>query len=317
MTMCVLQEGMPSGKPDRTNWHHAALVGLAVAVVLTAGCSTRRVSSPAPVEERLGTGRPAEAAAPSAAALPGAENAGRPGYYTVKPGDTLFRIALDSGQSWRDVQSWNNIANPNILEVGQVLRVEPPTNGGAGVAAVTPISPPGVVARPLGSADGSTPAASPLPPAAGSEVPGASGAGVAAAPVPPPVSPPAATGDELSFIWPAQGPIIATFDEARNSKGVSIGGRIGDPVLAAADGRVVYAGAGLRGYGNLVILKHNNTYLTAYAHNQALLVREDQAVRQGQRIAEMGSSDTDRVKLHFEVRRLGKPVDPLQHLPRR
>ena len=111
--------------------------------------------------------------------------------------------------------------------------------------------------------------------------------------------------------------MLATFDEARNSKGVSIGGRIGDPVLAAADGRVVYAGAGLRGYGNLVILKHNNTYLTAYAHNQALLVREDQAVRQGQRIAEMGSSDTDRVKLHFEVRRLGKPVDPLQHLPKR
>ncbi|TNF59289.1 MAG: peptidase, partial [Burkholderiales bacterium] len=124
-------------------------------------------------------------------------------------------------------------------------------------------------------------------------------------------------GEEIEFIWPAQGPLIATFDEARNSKGVSIGGRIGDPVLAAADGRVVYAGAGLRGYGNLVILKHNNTYLTAYAHNQALLVREDQAVRQGQRIAEMGSSDTDRVKLHFEVRRLGKPVDPLQHLPKR
>jgi lipoprotein NlpD len=110
--------------------------------------------------------------------------------------------------------------------------------------------------------------------------------------------------------------VVAQFDEATN-KGVGIGGKVGDPVLAAADGRVVYAGAGLRGYGNLIILKHNNTYLTAYAHNQALLVREDQAVRQGQKIAEMGSSDTDRVKLHFEVRRLGKPVDPLSHLPRR
>jgi lipoprotein NlpD len=122
--------------------------------------------------------------------------------------------------------------------------------------------------------------------------------------------------DELNFVWPAQGTVIAGFDEAKN-KGVSIAGRVGDPVIAAADGRVVYAGAGLRGYGNLVILKHNNTYLTAYAHNQALLVREDQAVRQGQKIAEMGSSDTDRVKLHFEVRRQGKPVDPLNHLPRR
>ena len=110
--------------------------------------------------------------------------------------------------------------------------------------------------------------------------------------------------------------MVSNFDETTN-KGVSIAGKIGDPVVAAADGRVVYAGAGLRGYGNLIILKHNNTYLTAYAHNQALLVREDQAVRQGQKIAEMGSSDTDRVKLHFEVRRLGKPVDPLGYLPKR
>jgi lipoprotein NlpD len=97
---------------------------------------------------------------------------------------------------------------------------------------------------------------------------------------------------------------------------VSISGRVGDPVVAAADGRVVYAGAGLRGYGNLIILKHNDTFLTAYAHNQALLVREDQAVKQGQKIAEMGSSDADRVKLHFEVRRDGKPVDPLLYLPK-
>jgi len=110
--------------------------------------------------------------------------------------------------------------------------------------------------------------------------------------------------------------VVEAFDEARN-RGIGIGGRAGDPVLAAADGRVVYAGAGLRGYGNLIILKHNNTFLTAYAHNQALLVREDQVVRQGQRIAEMGSSDADRVKLHFEVRRQGRPIDPSDLLPRR
>jgi lipoprotein NlpD len=109
--------------------------------------------------------------------------------------------------------------------------------------------------------------------------------------------------------------VLAGFDEARN-KGLDIGGKAGDPVLASADGRVVYAGAGLRGYGNLIILKHNNTYLTAYAHNQALLVKEDQTVRKGQKIAEMGNSDADRVKLHFEIRRQGKPVDPTKYLPR-
>jgi lipoprotein NlpD len=134
-------------------------------------------------------------------------------------------------------------------------------------------------------------------------------------PVPAAAPEPAAAGD-INFVWPAQGAVVATFDDAKN-KGISIAGRVGDPVVAAADGRVVYAGAGLRGYGNLIILKHNNTYLTAYAHNQALLVREDQAVKQGQKIAEMGSSDADRVKLHFEVRRQGKPVDPLNHLPKR
>lgn len=237
----------------------------------------------------------------------GSENAGKPGYYTVRPGDTLFRIALDNGQPWRDIQSWNSLSNPNVLEVGQVLRVAPPSSAPVttpvapvGAASSSPVTSTGVVARPLAPA-GSTPTTTvttptPLPPAAAANEP--------------------AGADDISFMWPAQGTVVATFDDAKN-KGVSIAGRVGDPVVAAADGRVVYAGAGLRGYGNLIILKHNNTYLTAYAHNQALLVREDQAVRQGQKIAEMGSSDTDRVKLHFEVRRQGKPVDPLNHLPKR
>lgn len=110
---------------------------------------------------------------------------------------------------------------------------------------------------------------------------------------------------------------MASFDEAKNRKGLDIGGAAGDPVIAAADGKVVYAGSGLRGYGNLIIIKHNNTFLTAYAHNQTLLVKEEQSVKQGQKIAEMGNSDTDQVKLHFEVRKLGKPVDPVKHLPSR
>jgi lipoprotein NlpD len=137
----------------------------------------------------------------------------------------------------------------------------------------------------------------------------------AAAPAPQPA---AGSEDDIPWAWPTVGAatVLAGFDEQKN-KGIDIGGRAGDPVYASADGRVVYAGAGLRGYGNLIILKHNNTYLTAYAHNQSLLVKEDQNVRKGQKIAEMGSTDSDRVKLHFEIRRLGKPVDPTRYLPPR
>jgi lipoprotein NlpD len=123
--------------------------------------------------------------------------------------------------------------------------------------------------------------------------------------------------DDVAWAWPTQNAtVLAGFDEVKN-KGLDIAGKAGDPVLASADGRVVYAGAGLRGYGNLIILKHNNTFLTAYAHNQTLLVKEDQTVRKGQKIAEMGATDTDRVKLHFEIRRQGKPVDPARYLPQR
>ncbi len=143
-------------------------------------------------------------------------------------------------------------------------------------------------------------------------------------PAPPPIEPtppvaaepekPSGTDKEdVDWMWPAKGKVLAPFTEA--SKGMDIAGRKGAPVLAAAGGRVVYAGAGLRGYGKLVIIKHNNTWLSAYAHNENILVKEQQDVRKGQKIAEMGSSDTDQVKLHFEVRRQGKPVDPVKVLP--
>jgi len=276
-----------------------ALLVLTAALVL-AGCTTQRLGQKAPVVDRStartpsasdGSGSSATPVplGPVAPALPGAENAGKPGYYTVRPGDTLIRIGLETGQNWRDIQNWNALANPNLIEVGQVLRVVPPLADPSQPAAA-PVASSSVAARPL-----------PVP-----------------APVAPPAPAPAAipAGDDVAFVWPVPGGVLETFDEVKN-KGVDIAGKMGDPVLAAADGRVVYAGAGLRGYGNLIILKHNNTYLTAYAHNQNLLVREDQAVKQGQKIAEMGSSDTDRVKLHFEVRRQGKPVDPLKHLPAR
>jgi lipoprotein NlpD len=243
---------------------------------------------------------------------PGFENAGKPGYYTVKPGETLFRIGLETGQSWKDIARWNNLAQPNQIEVGQVLRVVPPgvvaTTAGDGDSG-------GVVTRPVGSAV-----------IASTQVAPGTTTGAAAVRTTPSTSAAAATGaaetgaaagdSGLSWVWPVNGPVLAGFDEVKN-KGLDIGGKAGDPVLAAAEGRVVYVGAGLRGYGNLIILKHNNTYLTAYAHNQTLLVKEDQTVRKGQKIAEMGNSDADRVKLHFEVRRQGKPVDPTKYLPPR
>ena len=266
---------------------------VAVAAAVLSGCASS--GHKAPVEDRGPSSRASSGAVPgqvveAAPALPGAENAGKPGYYTVKPGDALIRIGLENGQSWKDIARWNNLENPNLIEVGQVLRVVPPSQ----VATVVVGGDSAATSRPVTTATPAPVATSPAASSGGGSV----------------------SDDGLGFMWPATGPLLAGFDEARN-KGYDIGGKAGDPVLAAADGRVVYAGAGLRGYGNLVILKHNNTFLTAYAHNQTLLVKEDQSVRKGQKIAEMGSTDADRVKLHFEIRRQGKPVDPARYLPSR
>ncbi len=296
------------------------VVGL---TVVLAACGSRVVNR-APIEERgpVAGVPPGAAVAPAALQPPGFENAGKAGYYTVKPGDTVTRIGLDTGQSWRDIARWNGLVNPNLIEVGQVLRVVPPAPGQMVIPPATVIA----AARPASGA--SAPGAPVVPASAGgataTPVQGSTVTATAVAPTAitstpvPPVQPAAASPseDEVAMIWPASGSVLAGFDEVKN-KGLDIGGALGDPVLAAADGRVVYVGSGLRGYGNLIILKHNNTYLTAYAHNQTLLVKEDQTVRKGQKIAEMGSSDADRTKLHFEVRRQGKPVDPVKYLPSR
>ena len=295
---------------------------VSMASLLLAGCGA--TYNRAPVEDRNPSLKPASVAAAPATVpasapppseankpLPGAENAGKPGYYMIKPGDTLIRIGLENGQNWKDLVKWNNLENPNIIEVGQVLRVVPPGQD-ASAASARGVTTARVETRPLDTKAAATPAsgsvASPATPA-----PAAAPAGGLAAP------PPTAArdgDDDVNWAWPASGAVTAPFDEGK-AKGLSISGKAGDPVLAAADGRVVYAGSGLRGYGNLIILKHNNTYLTAYAHNQTLLVKEDQAVRRGQKIAEMGSSDADTVKLHFEIRKQGKPVDPAKLLPPR
>ncbi|MEO5733043.1 MAG: peptidoglycan DD-metalloendopeptidase family protein [Rubrivivax sp.] len=305
---------MPSSRSPRSRLS-ARLFGLAAvaavaAVVTLTGCASSAYR--APVEDRGSAGRdatlpvPAPGAAasapgsltavePSGKALPGSENAGKPGYYSVKRGDTLYKIAQQNGQSWRDIARWSNLENPSAIEIGQVLRIVPPAQVAvaAAPAAVAPVATvPPVVTKPIVIAP--QPEVRQLEP-----------------------RPVAKEGDDdIDWMWPANGPVIGNFDDVK-TKGLSIAGSVGDPVLASADGRVVYAGAGLRGYGNLVIVKHNNTYLTAYAHNQTLLVKEDQVVLRGQKIAEMGSSDSDRVQLHFEIRRQGKPIDPAKLLPPR
>jgi lipoprotein NlpD len=218
-----------------------------------------------------------------------------PGYYRVKPGDTLSRIAIENGQNDRDLVTWNNLANPNQIEVNQLLRVVPPgastTTSTAGVS-TTAITGSGVQTTQLGCAEGSV------------QVPMQTDTGEV----------PAGTSSAIALAWPVHGPLLSGFDDT-NNKGIDIGGAAGDPVRAAAGGRVVYAGNGLRGYGNLLIVKDDATFLTAYAHNRALIVREGDTITKGQKIAEMGNTDSDHVMLHFELRREGKPVDPLKYLP--
>jgi lipoprotein NlpD len=207
----------------------------------------------------------------------------------VKRGDTLIRIALDQGQSYRDIVRWNNLTDPNLIEVDQLLLVRPP----AGKMTVKPLTSPATTPAPQKNADQRM-AEPPAEPKIEAVKPDA----------PPP-------GIRLS--WPAKGKVVEDFIDGKN-KGIDIAGKLGDPIQAASDGRVVYAGNSLRGYGNLVIVKHDNTYLTAYAHNRNLLVKEGDAVRKGQKIAEMGDTDANSVRLHFELRVNGKPVDPLPFL---
>jgi lipoprotein NlpD len=303
--------------------NHRLLASAAVVLSLV-GCATH--NQRAPVEDRSRPGNAAGASSAPAKPLPGAENAGKPGYYTVKPNDTLIRISLETGQNWRDLAAWNNLENPNLIEVGQVLRVIAPdatatASANGGVASTKPIAAPSIQSKPIDSKAAAAAAASGVKPGASAASGAASTASAPASQATSSTEPPAKDlgtkdADEPNWQWPANGPTLGGFEEGKR-KGLVIGGKAGDPVFAAADGRVVYAGSGLRGYGNLVIIKHNAEYLTAYAHNQTLLVKEDQAVRKGQKIAEMGSTDAERVQLHFEIRKQGKPVDPARQLPAR
>lgn len=281
---------------------------LLVAMVL-GGCASSGV---APVRDGSGA-PPAAVAVPAAAA----------GMHVVKQGETLLGIARQYGVTLPDLVSWNNLTDPNQIQVGQSLRVGP-SDMEQGVAAAIPIGE-GAVAMPVPVPGSTEPGAAPLKqgplggrqPYSDEAWAKASPGAVPAQTPPPPVAAPeppvkAATAGEWQ--WPASGRVLAGYNEASN-KGVDISGSVGDPVYAAAAGKVVYAGSGLRGYGKLVVIKHNQEYNSVYAHNDKLLVKEDDQVTQGQKIAELGSSETDRPKLHFEIRKQGKAIDPMNYLP--
>ena len=313
----------------RRSCRRRAGTGTAVVLLLLVhGCTS--TPRPAPVSERASSAAQHSAlpAAPTAVREPDS----RPEYYIVKRGDTLYTIALDHGLDYKELIEWNRIENPNLIRLGQQFRLRAP----AATAVTTPLRTPSwVEGKPVAptsppvsvagsEAVKSEPKAIKAP---YSEQVFAQMSGQQGKPVPPPIAKveprpeekSTATGDDddekVDWGWPAGGKLLSTFNETTNLKGVGIAGRTGQPVIASAPGKVLYSGDGIRGYGKLVIIKHNKVYLSVYAHNSQLLVKEGQVVVKGQRIADMGNTDSDQVKLHFEIRRFGKPVDPLKLLP--
>lgn len=278
----------------------------------------------------------------------------RPGTYTVRRGDTLYSIALDYGLDYRELAQWNELGDPNVIRVGQTLSLRAPAGwksapmpdqteavaqpltsapqveGKALAPLVVKNAPKGVKVaysdqalaqlrgEPFKTVPAPRPASAPSarqeparPAPTEKSAPGTAAAGAPAAAA----APAGAASSASAWIWPARGPLLHGFNQGSNPKGVAIGGQAGEPVIASAAGKVVYSGSGLRGYGKLIIIKHSDEYLSVYAHNRVLLVKEGERVTKGQKIAEMGSSGAERVALHFEIRRLGKPVDPLKYLP--
>jgi len=308
-----------------------------IIAALLAGCAT---GQQAPVIERAPNAKPATAKATKAVA----EKDWRPENYTVKKGDTLYSIGLEFGFDYKEIALWNSIQPPYIIHIGRQLKLkEPKTQAVAkdpGEPVATPLKTEPVVAAkaldepPLFSEPKATKepyseqamkAAAPAaakPPVKPVEKPAEvakpeTRKPEATKPETAPEKPATTAGDDeaVEWSWPVNGKVLTGFNDAASAKGIDIGGNQGQPVLASAAGKVVYSGSSLRGYGKLVIIKHNKTYLSAYAHNNQILVKEGQEVTKGQKIAEMGSTDTDRVKLHFEIRKLGKPVDPAKFLP--
>ena len=324
-----------------------AALAVALAATMLGGCAS---TEPAPVLDRTPQAKPPPRVAvakpePVVVAKPDAgagvivtplpSSDGATPSYAVKPGDTLFSIAKSNGASVRDLAAWNNIDDPSNISVGQQLRLTPP----GGVTA-TPVKPPSAVADKPAVIEAPPVAAAPnmktqplgqripyseqayaqmkSPGAAKPEMRADAKTEVKLEPVPDrkpaaKAEAPRADGD-LDWSWPAEGKVIGNFNESSN-KGIAIAGKRGQPVHASAAGRVIYSGAGIRGLGKLVVIRHNRNYQSVYAHNDTLLVKEGQNVSKGQPIAEMGNSDADQVKLHFEIRHQGRPVDPIKLLP--
>lgn len=336
-----------------------------VAIFLLTGCAA---GTPAPVQDRHVESRPAQQAAATISS-PGPPKIvdGRAEYHEVQTGETLFSIAFQHGIDYRDLAQWNSLNDPNVVQVGQRLRL---TAGEGGARTTLLGAGSGVVVTPLGGGDAQPPAAaqkSPIPagaappiamgglksepkavkqpaaekappsPNATGPLPNATGqngapsdpradkggtetkaqvkplASGAAANKPADAKPAPATEDIVDWIWPTSGRPKGLFTDT--TKGIDIPGARGQAVMAAAPGKVIHVGSNLRGYGKLVIIQHSSMFLSAYAHNNQVLVKEGERVAKGQKIAEMGDTDTDQVKLHFEIRRFGKPVDPIKYLP--
>jgi lipoprotein NlpD len=318
-------------------WRYLLLIFL----LALAGCSNR---PPVPVAEHTAPvvvegGTPGGVSGPAVAG----PTVARPGYYIVKKGDTVRRIAQEHGQDFREIAAWNNMTDPGKIEIGKELRVAPPDSA----AVVKPIA----MAAPIVVVTDSPPVASSAntenlkrEPRGGkvaysdqalAQVRAMEGGGAVAAqssaqaaenitdkPVSPTVAAVAAIpgGDAIDWTWPVAGKLISEFVEGgagrESNKGIDLAGRMGEPIQAAAAGKVNYVGS-LRGYGDFLVVHHNSEFISVYAHTSKILVKKDQMVTKGQKIAEVGSSDADQPKLHFEIRRQGKPVDPLKLLPAR
>jgi len=296
-------------------------LGSAVACALVASVAGCSVRTGAPVVDRAQE-RTAAAAKPAVAAKPAPRPGdARPEFHTVRKGDTLYSIALDHGLDYRELAQWNGVTETSVIGIGQQLRLSPPA---AAPSAAAPLkSAPVVQARPLDgtpviAGDGvvkTEPRAVRAPYSDQTYAQMASVKPELSSKSDPAATPGAADDERVAWSWPASGKVIRAFSESPNQRGISIAGKLGQPVHASASGRVIFSGTGIRGFGKLIVIKHNNTFLSVYAHNNELLVKEGQNVAKGQKIAEMGSTDTDQVRLHFEIRRLGKPVDPIKLLP--
>jgi lipoprotein NlpD len=280
----------------------ATAAGIGMLAAALAGCAAQRSAPVVDRSARPGSVelKPAIKPAPGrSAAAPGP--AAADGFYAVKRGDTLYSIALEHGVDYRELAQWNQLDDPARIHAGQLLRVKPDESHAVTIG--RPAGPAPIEARPLDP----SPAAASAPAAAPAQE-------IAKAPAPAVAAAPATAAAATEFIWPAKGKVLTGFAEPR-SKGIDIDGKLGDPVVAAAAGRVTYIGSGIPGLGKLVVIKHDNGFITVYAHNRAIVVKEQQSVARGQKIAELGSSDADRPKLHFQIRKGSAAVDPLRYLP--